>query len=450
VAEARVLIVDDDDGVRFGITDYLSQQGFTTAEAATCAAALDVFRKFLPDVAVVDYSLPDGNALDLLPRLRSISASTPVVILTAHGSIDLAVEAIKLGAEQFMTKPVELAALLILLRRIVENQRNRNKLLARRPSSSRAPNPFVGSSAAIRMLRDQATRVAGAERPILIHGETGSGKGVLAAWLHAKGPRADAAFVDLNCAGLSREFLESELFGHERGAFTGAVTAKIGMFDVAHRGTLFLDEIGDIDPTVQPKLLKVIEEKKFRRMGDVRDRVVDAQLIAATHRDLRALVQENRFRADLYFRVSTLPLQVPPLRERRDDIPDIVADIVAAFVAERGIRPVTIAPDAMRALLRYPWPGNIRELRNVVERALLLCTTSELHEHDFSFDLEVEADVPVTLAEVERQHILRTLERLHGQVDAASRELGIPRSSLYRKLKEYGIESPRRGRDVSD
>ncbi len=448
MSPAQVLVVDDDEGVRFGIADYLSQHGYVTAEAATCAAALDAFRKSPPDVAVIDYSLPDGNALELLPRLRSISASTPVVILTAHGSIDLAVEAIKLGAEQFLTKPVEVAALLILLRRILENQRNRNKLLARRPSS-RAPNPFVGSSAAVRSLREQASRVAGAERPILIHGETGSGKGVLAAWLHANGPRAEAAFVDLNCAGLSREFLESELFGHERGAFTGAVAAKIGMFDVAHRGTLFLDEVGDIDPGVQPKLLKVIEEKKFRRMGDVRDRIADVQLIAASHHDLRALVQENRFRADLYFRISTLPLHVPPLRDRREDIPAIVDDIVAAFMAERGVRPVTIAPDAMRALMHYRWPGNIRELRNVVERALLLCTHAELHEHDFSFDLEAD-EAPVTLAEVERLHILRTLDRVGGQVDAASRELGIPRSSLYRKLKEYGVSGPKRGREVSD
>ncbi|MGZ5494938.1 MAG: sigma-54-dependent transcriptional regulator, partial [Thermoanaerobaculia bacterium] len=321
--QPRALVVDDEEAVRFGIADFLNQNGFVTAEAGNCASAVDTFRRFLPDVTLLDYALPDGNALELLPRLKSLSPSTPVIILTAHGSIDLAVEAIKCGAEQFLAKPIDLAALLILLERILDDQRNRNKQMARRRERGSQVNPFVGSSAAIRRVHEQASRIAGAERPILVHGETGSGKGVLAKWLHARGPRSDAAFVDLNCAGLSREFLESELFGHERGAFTGATAAKLGMFDVAHRGTLFLDEIGDIDANVQPKLLKVLEEKRFHRLGDVRERIVDVQLIAASHRDLRRLVQEHQFRSDLYFRISTLQIDIPPLRERKEDIPAI-------------------------------------------------------------------------------------------------------------------------------
>jgi len=451
--QPRALIVDDEEAVRFGIADFLNQHDFVTAEAGSCEAAVETFRRFLPDITFLDYALPDGNALQLLPRLKTLSPSTPIIILTAHGSIDLAVEAIKAGAEQFLTKPVDLPALFILVERILENQRNRNKQMARRRERGSQLNPFVGSSAGIRRVHEQAARIAGAERPILIHGETGSGKGVLAKWLHARGPRSDAAFVDLNCAGLSREFLESELFGHERGAFTGATASKVGMFDVAHRGTLFLDEIGDIDLNVQPKLLKVLEEKRFHRLGDVRDRVVDVQLIAASHRDLRKLVQEHQFRSDLYFRVSTLQIDIPPLRERTEDIPAITDEIIMAFAAERGLAPVRIAPDAQRALQGYRWPGNIRELRNVLERALLLGDRSELHERDLSLDVyavDDNGEEPATIDDLERRHIVRTLHRLGSNVDAASRRLGIPRSSLYRKLKKYGITILRTGPTVPD
>lgn len=450
--QPRALIVDDDDAVRFGIADFLGQHGFATAEAGDCTSAMETMRRFLPDIVFLDYALPDGNALELLPRLKILSASTPVIILTAHGSIDLAVDAIKGGAEQFLTKPVDLPALLVIVERILENQRNRNKQIAKKRERTVPLNPFVGRSAAIRRVHEQASRIIGAERPILIHGETGTGKGVLARWIHSHGLRSDAAFVDLNCAGLSREFLESELFGHERGAFTGATAAKIGMFDVAHRGTLFLDEIGDIDANVQPKLLKVLEEKRFHRMGDVRERVVDVQLIAASHRDLRRLVQEHQFRSDLYFRISTLQLDIPPLRERKEDIEDIAADILMSFAAERGIAPLAIAPDAMEMLKAYRWPGNIRELRNVLERALLLCDHRELHAVDFSFDLYAidDDEEPTTIDDLERRHIVRTLSRLGSNVDAASRRLGIPRSSLYRKLKKYGIPIRKTGMTVSD
>ena len=449
----RALIVDDDDTVRFGITDFLGQYDFVTAEASTCETAVDTFRSFLPDIAILDYALPDGNALDLLPRLKTLSASTPIIILTGHGSIDLAVQTIKAGAEQFLTKPVDMHALFIVIERILENQRNRNKQLAQRRDRSPQLNPFVGTSAAIRRVHEQAARIAGAERPILIHGETGTGKGVLAKWLHARGPRSDAAFVDLNCAGLSKEFLESELFGHERGAFTGATAAKVGMFDVAHRGTMFLDEIGDIDMNVQPKLLKVLEEKRFHRLGDVKDRVVDVQLIAASHRDLRRLVQEKSFRSDLYFRISTLQIEIPPLRERKEDIAAISDEILLAFASERGVTPVRIAPDALRAMQQYRWPGNIREMRNVIERALLLCDGAELHERDLSLDVyavEDEDQEPTTIDEIERRHIVRTLRQLGSNVDATSRRLGIPRSSLYRKLKKYGIPILKMGRTVPD
>jgi DNA-binding NtrC family response regulator len=290
MAKEKILVVDDEAGVRFGIGDFLESQGYEVGEADSCQGMLDIFRTSRPDAAIVDYMLPDGHALDLLPRLRDIDPTVPLILLTAHGSIDLAVRAVKEGAEHFLTKPVELSALLAILRRTLENRRNRQRQLASKSRQTREEvDPFLGTSAAIRQLAEQVRKVLVTESPILIQGETGTGKEVLAKWLHNHGPRAEEAFVDLNCAGLSRELLETELFGHEKGAFTGATASKSGLLEVAHRGTVFLDEVGDMDPQVQPKLLKVLEEKGFRRLGDIRDRHVDTRLIAATHQDLSLL-----------------------------------------------------------------------------------------------------------------------------------------------------------------
>ncbi|HEX7831367.1 MAG TPA: sigma-54 dependent transcriptional regulator, partial [Thermoanaerobaculia bacterium] len=280
----KVLLVDDDAGPRFGIRRFLKSRGFDVEEADDCATAKTLFRSFGPDVTVLDFRLPDGNALDLIPFFRSINDS-PVIVLTAFASIDNAVEAVKLGAEQFLTKPVELETLFVMIERLVENARNRQQSLARAKQGERQGrvDPFLGDAPAIRELREKADAVLRTDSPVLIQGETGTGKTVLARWIHGNGRRAEESFVDLNCAGISREFLETELFGHEKGAFTGATGVKQGLLEVADRGTVFLDEIGDMDPQVQASLLKVLEEKRFRRLGDVRDRTVDIRLIAATH-----------------------------------------------------------------------------------------------------------------------------------------------------------------------
>ncbi len=444
----RVLIVDDEPGVRFGIRDFLGGRGFDVREAGSCKEAEEAFRSSPPDVAVVDYSLPDGNALELLPRLKESEPAVPVVILTAHGSVDLAVRAIKEGAEQFLTKPVQLEALAVILERLAENQRNRQQQMARRSRLARDfRDPFLGESAAIRALAAAAGKVASSDSPVLIQGETGSGKGVLALWLHENGPRSEEPFVDLNCAGLSREFLETELFGHEKGAFTGATAAKPGLLEVANRGTVFLDEIGDVDLQVQPKLLKVLEEKQFRRLGDVRDRRVDIRLLTATHQNLGELVREKKFRGDLYFRISTIPLTVPPLRERPEDIPILAGHILETLAPRSGHARVAISEDAGEALASYSWPGNIRELRNVLERAVLLSGGSVLTRRDLRFEpaepkAEAVADpdgLNRTLLEVERAHIERVLRAEGGRVQAAAKRLGIPRSSLYQKIKKLGI-----------
>ena len=432
-----VLIVEDEPLLLLSVGRYLRAQDFDTEETATCGSAEAAFRSKRPDIVLADYNLPDGDALELMAKFKTIDPSVPVVVLTGNGTIDLAVRAIKQGAEQFLTKPVDLPALAAVLKRVADAHRSVELQTAlNQRQAQRGPDPFLGTSKAIRELREQAMRVAAAEGPVLILGETGSGKGVLAHWLHGSGPRAQQRFVDLNCAGLSRELLESELFGHERGAFTGAQAAKPGMLEVADKGTLFLDEIGDMDLQVQPRLLKALEEKRFRRLGDVRDRVVDVRLIAATHHDLAGAVAQKKFRDDLYYRLSVLPLRLPPLRERPEDVPAL---------AQRLLAPgISLSPDAQKALQAYGWPGNIRELRNVLERAQVLSQKQVLETADLRLDkgaAGAEPDELLTLEEMERRHIERALARAGGKVARAAELLGVARSSLYQKLQRYRIEA---------
>ncbi len=449
MAKNRILIVDDEPGLRFGVRDFLELQGYEVDEAESCREAQEIFRTSRPDIVIADYMLPDGTALDLLPRLKEINPDIPLLILTAHGSIDLAVRAIKEGAEQFLTKPLELPALMVILKRLLEHQRNHHKQLASHTRQVRcAIDPFIGISPNIRALAEQARKVLATESPILILGETGSGKGVLARWLHDNSPRAEEAFVDLNCAGLSRELLETELFGHEKGAFTSATASKQGLFEVAHRGTIFLDEIGDVDLQIQPKLLKALEDKRFRRVGDVRDRQVDVRLIAATHQDIGRLVREKKFRDDLYFRVSTIPLAFPALRERIEDIPIMANYLLEKVAADLGRGDIELEPDSMKALQSYSWPGNVRELRNVIERAVLLSEEKTITLKELRFDGHATGrasylDSTLTLTQLEKQHIERVLQEEQGRVEKAATRLGIPRSSLYQKLKKYHLLSSR-------
>lgn len=444
-----VLVVEDEQGVRFALRHFLETSGYRVLEADTWMGAEQIFARERPDAAILDYLLPDGNALDGLARLKEISPDAPLIILTGHGSIELAVQAVKEGADHFLTKPVELPALSEILQRLLADRRARAREVVRKSRLGPGrPDPFVGTSAAIRRLAEDARMVAASESPILIQGATGAGKGVLARWLHDNGPRAEEAFVDVNCAALSREFLETELFGHRKGAFTGATAMKVGLLEVAHRGTVFLDEIGDVDPQVQPKLLKVLEEKRFRRLGDVRDQHVDVRLITATHQNLGDLVREQRFRSDLYYRISTVPLRIPALRERGEDVPMLAHRLLESLAAELGRGAVHLSTDAVHALQAYPWPGNIRELRNVLERALLLSEGRTLERSHLRFDAPPEAGPPsppddLTLAEVERQYIERVLRQKGGRVRLAAQMLGVSRSSLYDKIKRYGITVPR-------
>ena len=441
----RILLVEDDDELRYAYVTHLTANGFQIEEARDMAAAHKKFTATRPDVAVLDFRLPDGTALDLLPQFKELEPAVPIIVLTGFGSMELGVSLIKSGAEQCLAKPVEPSALLMIVHKLLENSRNQQKQLANSTRRRRVVlNPFLGESRAIRRLAETATKVANSQSPVLIQGETGSGKGVLATWLHENGPRAEEPFVDLNCAGLTREFLESELFGHEKGAFTGAINAKPGLLEVGHRGTIFLDEIGDIDPNVQPKLLKVVEEKRFRRLGDVRDRFIDVRLIAATHQDLRHLIETKVFRSDLYFRISTVPLAIPPLRERQDDIPAIAHALLLRICSDMARPRAELSVKAVERLRSYYWPGNIRELRNVLERALLFSDRAVLEAGALAFEPHPENHSSSykpdwTLEELERFHISAVFSGENQNVENTAKRLGIAKSTLYQKLKSLHL-----------
>jgi DNA-binding NtrC family response regulator len=423
----------------------LTADGYEVQFADTCRAALDRLRSARPAAVVAESRLPDGNALDLFSRIRDEGADVSFVVLAETVDLNIATQALQDGAEQFLIRPVNRLALLLVLQRAIENRLHRRRERQREAEGRREPvDPFVGESRVIRELHERATRVLEADRPVLLQGETGTGKGVLASWLHRHSPRSDEVFVDLNCAGLSRELLETELFGHEKGAFTGAIAAKTGLFESADGGTLFLDEIGDVDLQVQPKLLKVLEEGRFRRLGEVRDRTARVWLIAATHQNLADLVAQRRFREDLFYRISTIPLRLPALRERPEDIPALAGQFLVRISADLGRRPPALSPAALRRLQAHPWPGNIRELRNVLERAVLLTQADVLDTEALGLESRVvpvqrAQDSLTTIREAERILIEKMLGEERGNIERAATRLGISRSSLYQRIQRHRI-----------
>jgi DNA-binding NtrC family response regulator len=440
----RIVVGEDDQAIRSALSEFLESLDYDVIPAMNCAGIREAFGNSSPDAAILDYSLPDGTALDLLPHLRQSHPSVPLILLTGNGSIPLAVQAIKEGAEQFLTKPVEMSAIAVVLERALKNQRNLQKQLAGKARDKReSVDPFLGISAAIREVAEQVERVSASHCPVLIMGETGSGKGILAKWVHQNSPRSEEPFVDLNCAGFGRELLETELFGHEAGAFTGALQRKIGLLEVAQRGSVFLDEIGDMDLQIQPKLLKILEEQRFRRLGDVQERQLDVRLIAASHEDLAQLVREKRFRSDLYFRVSTVVIRVPALRDRLEDIPILARYFFERIAIDLGRLNVILSDQTIETMTAYSWPGNIRELKNVIERAVLLASGDTIRPKDlhleFKAQVAVDGDSQLTFRELQRVHIQKALDAERGNVARAAVRLGLTRSTLYNKMKTFGI-----------
>jgi DNA-binding NtrC family response regulator len=446
MAASQLLVLDDDDLSRESLAVFLARYGYEVLEARNIEECAEKFASARPDVAILDYFLKDGTALQLFPRLKQIDPDVPIFIISGHATIDLAVRSIQDGADQFLTKPVDMKALAGLVAKAIENSRTRRSQVAQRASRSRFQrDPFLGSSSVVRQLADEAHKVAASDLPILLHGETGTGKGVLAEWIHQNSTRRDEAFVDINCAGLSKELMESELFGHEKGAFTSAVNAKPGLLEIAHKGTAFLDEIGDMELAIQAKLLKVVEDKKFRRLGAVRDKQVDLRLICATHQDLAAHIADKTFRTDLFFRISAAPLRVPPLRERREDIRLFVEHFIGNLSRDLGRPNLEASPSALQSLQAYHWPGNIRELRNVIERAAIIAEGGTIKPEHLAFQISPAAsgypdDIwMMTLEQIEAMHISKALQAAGGIVERAAAQLGIAKSTLYSKIKYYQI-----------
>jgi DNA-binding NtrC family response regulator len=449
VTKDCVLVVEDDAPTLNILDAGLRAQGFEVIKADSLSSSYLAILNSPPNIILADYELGDCTAFDLLAWLKARDISIPLIVITAHRSIDLAVEAVKNGAESLIPKPVDLGYLIAELHNTLEKFRNLRKDLAHRLERSRYErDPFLGKSSAIRELERASKRIASANSSVLIQGETGTGKGVLARWLHNMGPRSNQAFVNLNCAGISRDLLESEIFGHQKGAFTGAICNKIGFVEAANHGTLFLDEIGDMDLHGQAKILKVVEEKQFYRLGEVHERRVDVQIMAATHHNLKELAENGGFRSDLYFRISPLRLRIPPLRERMEDIPVITDKFLEQFSWDMKRGKLRISDNARLELERYSWPGNIRELRNVLERATLLCDDGVIHKSGLEFETSEDQSIAanvlagnLTLRELEERYIIQVLQSEGGRVSRAAKRLGIPRSSLYAKIHEYAIPS---------
>jgi DNA-binding NtrC family response regulator len=431
----QIILVDDDAPTRFGFNRYLTKVGYEVREAATLLEAQEAVSAQRFDALLLDLLMPDGNGLDWVPILRESHPELPIIIITGAGDLPLAVEAMRRGADNFLTKPVDLAGLEVFLKKILEIGTIRRRHYTEQ-RLSRKEAFYFGESKAVQKVRELALVASETDSPILLQGESGTGKGLLADWIHNHSRRHSNPFVEINCAGLRGDLLSSELFGVVRGAFTSAVQDRSGLIEIADRGSLFLDEVGDMGLDVQAQFLKVIEEKKFRRLGDVKPRKSDFRLICATHKDLQNEVGQERFRKELYFRIHVFPIILPSLRERPEDIPGLVAHLLTTL----GGSPV-VSPEVLGLLTAYPWPGNIRELRNVLERACLLSRGNPLAPAHFPGlgGLAIShGSVLHTPAFGDRETLRLTslLKEFGGDKIKTAQAMGISRASLYRKLKK--------------
>jgi DNA-binding NtrC family response regulator len=444
----RLLVVDDDTNILAGLEALLSD-AWEVRTAATGRDAITTFSDFSPDIVLLDVTLPDFSGIDLLHQFKMYSETTAVIMMSGVGAIDRVVESMRLGAETFLQKPFDFETLELTLAQVSKMIATQRELIALRRTDGHEGERLAGLSPEMTQLNDILGQIARAPSPVLIEGESGTGKGVLARLIHNRSARARAPFVDLNCAGLSKELLESELFGHERGAFTNAMNTKPGLFEIAADGTLFLDEIGEMELTVQARLLKALEEKRFRRVGGIRDLRADFRLVAATNRDLAAEAAAGRFRADLYYRLNVVRLKMPPLRDRLEDLPILVQEILRPLSKDMGRAVPKVSARAMKKLAGYHWPGNVRELRNVLERALLTLAGDEVHTEDLSMEtsgslggLGKTGGLPSEeweirpLDEVIGQYVSASVKAAGGNMRKAARQLQISPSTLYARLKE--------------
>jgi two-component system nitrogen regulation response regulator NtrX len=451
-----ILIVDDEPGVRTALTGVLRDEGYNVEAVPSGEACLERVTRGAVDLIVLDVWLPGMDGLATLARLRERQVDAQVVLISGHGNIESAVRAIKMGAFDFVEKPLSLEKTVLVVRNALRQRRLEAENRALRAKVDRTQT-MVGESYAMRQLREQVAMAAPTNGRVLIYGENGTGKELVARTIHALSRRRAAAFVEVNCAAIPEELIESELFGHVRGAFTGAVADRRGKFEVADGGTIFLDEIGDMSLKTQAKVLRVLQEQTMEAVGGTARIKVDARVLAATNKDLQAEIRAGNFREDLYFRLNVIPIFVPPLRERQEDIPLLAEHFMAEFAREYGRRLKNFDTAAIAVLQRYPWPGNVRELRNVIERLMIMVPGDSISPVDVNFlaggasarsDPAGAATARLTLHEArdrfERDLILRTLAEQQGNMSKTAEVLGVERSNLYRKMRAFGIAPSRR------
>jgi two-component system, NtrC family, nitrogen regulation response regulator NtrX len=449
-----ILVVDDEPGVRSSLSGVLRDEGFEVEAAASGEECLDRAAHMSFDVIVLDVWLPGIDGLVTLQRLRERKVDAQVVMISGHGNIESAVRAIKMGAFDFVEKPLSLEKTVLVVRNALRQRdlEAENRVLRARVDRQHV---MVGDSPAMRQLREQVEMAAPTNGRVLIYGENGTGKELVARTIHQLSRRRNAPFVEVNCAAIPEELIESELFGHQKGAFTGAVADKPGRFEQAHNGTIFLDEIADMSLKTQAKVLRVLQEQVMERVGGTQRIRVDVRVLAATNKDLPAEIRAGRFREDLYFRLNVIPIFVPPLRDRQDDITLLAEHFMALMVAsEYGRRAKRLAPEGIGRLQQYAWPGNVRELRNVIERLMIMVPGDAITAQDLAFlgrdDLTerppaVESSLPLSEARerFERDYILQALAAQHGNISRTADVLGVERSNLYKKMKAFGIAPTR-------
>ncbi len=451
----RVAVCDDEMLIRVWLEEHLKDHGYTVRSFERGGDLMAFLEAEGADLVLLDLRLPDGSGIDLLPLIRALDDAPPVIMITAHGEVETAVRAVREGAHHFLEKPVSLPELFLLMEQAVEKHRLVSEVNRYREGHRWQFQDIVlvGRSRAVRQIAEVITRIAvrGAPSTVLIQGESGTGKDVVARAIHARGPRCGGPFIAVNCTALPENLVESELFGHQAGAFTDARREKRGLFELAHGGTLFLDEVGDMPRPAQSKLLQVLETHTIRRVGGTRDIGVDVHVLAATHRDLQAAVRDGEFREDLYYRLNVVPVVVPPLRDRPEDVAPLALHFLEQLTREMRLPERRIAPAALEALEAYPWPGNVRQLRNVLERVLLMGDETVIEPEALPAEIRSavrdqaepgDVRLPpegVKLEEVERALIRQALERADGNKSHAARLLGLTRDTLRYRLEKHGL-----------
>jgi len=440
----RILIVDDEEIVRESLSAWLEKDGYTLATAPDGETALERIRKERWSILLVDLKMPGIDGLQVLEEARKLQPEAAAVIMTAYATVDSAVSAMKIGAYDYLVKPFDPEELSLMIQKIVTQQAlvRENVLLRKVLKREYHFRDLISKSPAMQAVFDLARTAARSNSTILVLGESGTGKELLARAVHRESPRAQAPFVAVSCAALTETLLESELFGHEKGAFTGAAVRRKGKFEMAQGGTLFLDEIGDISPKLQLDLLRVLEDRTFFRVGGTESISADVRIIAATNRDLPKAVADGSFREDLYYRLNVIPVHLPPLRERLEDLPLLVEHFLEQLGAEMNRRVDEVSTEAMTLLMSHTWPGNVRELRNVLERAVVVAAGRVIEAPDLGLrrsPSDVEAGAHASLDDVEKHHIARVLQDSGGNISQAARTLGIDRATLYNKMRKYQL-----------